>query len=41
MVVVDHVAPELDKVRHLSEYKSDLPCVQTGTCPVPVFRCSK
>ncbi|CAM9759446.1 unnamed protein product [Ectocarpus sp. 6 AP-2014] len=41
VVVVDHVAPELEKIRHVSEYKSDLPCVQTGTCPVPVFRCSK
>lgn len=41
ITVVDHVAPELQKINGLSEFKSDLPCVTSGTCPVPSFRCSK
>ncbi|CAM9316986.1 unnamed protein product [Scytosiphon promiscuus] len=41
VTVVDHVAPELQKISDLSEFKSDLPCVTSGTCPVPAFRCSK
>ncbi|CAM9716730.1 unnamed protein product, partial [Hapterophycus canaliculatus] len=41
VTVVDHVTPELHRISDLSEFKSDLPCVTSGTCPVPSFRCSK
>lgn len=39
---VDHVTLELNRIgEDLSDFKSDLPCVTSGTCPVPSFRCSK
>ncbi|CAM9807744.1 unnamed protein product [Pylaiella littoralis] len=40
VLVVQHVAAELERIDDLSEFKSDLPCVTTGTCPVPAFRCA-
>ena len=39
--VVDHIVSQQMVRAKLSDFKSDLPCVQNGTCPVPAFRCPK